>query len=127
MIERCFVQIKVFHEFLGLGDKTTGFPPSKPGVYEIAWEGGMRYRTKPSYQNIADEEQLTVPQTQFEVKGFILGDDAVSTCVEWISVDVAPALFFANRLKCSWNVLILSRLAISCQSAFTMASPCSRG
>merc|ERR1712028_178995 len=69
--------IKVFHSFLGLGDKSTGFPPSKPGVYEVAWEGGVRYRTKPNYQSIADEEQLALPQTQFEVKEFILGDDGL--------------------------------------------------
>jgi Ca2+-binding EF-hand superfamily protein len=69
--------IKVFHQFLGLGDKTTGFPASKPGVYEVAWEGGVRYRTQPSYQKIADEEQLALPQTQFEVKEFIMGDDGL--------------------------------------------------
>jgi hypothetical protein len=84
-IESCFVQIKVFHSFLhtflGLAPKTA-FPPSKPGVYEVVWEGGVRYRTKPNYQSIADEEDLALPQTQFEVREFIIGDDGVSTIAE---------------------------------------------
>ena len=96
MIERCFVQIKVFHQFLGLGDKTTGFPASKPGVYEVAWEGGVRYRTKPNYQSVADDEQLALPQTQFEVKEFVIGDDGVSTVVEWVFIDAVPALLSAD-------------------------------
>jgi hypothetical protein len=65
--------IKVFHQFLGLGDKSSGFPPSQPGVYEVAWEGGVRYRSNPEYQSIADDEQLALPQTQFEVKQFVIG------------------------------------------------------
>jgi len=65
--------IKVFHQFLGLGDKSAGFPPSQPGVYEVAWEGGVRYRSDPEYQSIADDEQLALPQTQFEVKQFVIG------------------------------------------------------
>jgi len=67
----------VFHQFLGLGDKTTGFLASKPGVYEVVWQGGVRYRTKPNYQSVADDEQLALPQTQFEVKEFVIGDDGL--------------------------------------------------
>jgi hypothetical protein len=42
-------------------------------VYEVAWEGGVRYRSNPEYQSIADDEQLALPQTQFEVKQFVIG------------------------------------------------------
>ena len=50
---------------------------SKPGVYKVAWEGGVHvgYRTKSNYQSIAVEEQIALPRTQFEVKEIVLGDD----------------------------------------------------
>ena len=70
-------QIKVFHAFLGLGEKKTGFPASTPGMYEVIWEGGVRYRTAPKYQSIAEKELLALPETQYEIEDFVTGEDGV--------------------------------------------------
>lgn len=69
--------IQVFHQFLGLGNKSTEFAASKPGVYTVSWFGGIRYRTEPDYQSIADEEEIALPQTQYEVREFITGEDGL--------------------------------------------------
>ena len=83
-------QIQVFHQFLGLGNKSTEFAASKPGVYTVSWFGGIRYRTEPDYQSIADEEEIALPQTQYEVREFITGEDGVTAVAEFTGLIACP-------------------------------------
>jgi len=66
--------VTVFHQFLGCveGDPPD-FPECTPGVYSVVWEGGVRYRNSPNYQDIADYEQLALPETEFEISHFKKG------------------------------------------------------
>eukprot|EP00656_Telonema_subtile_P054119 TRINITY_DN799_c0_g1_i5.p1 TRINITY_DN799_c0_g1~~TRINITY_DN799_c0_g1_i5.p1 ORF type:complete len:368 (-),score=106.31 TRINITY_DN799_c0_g1_i5:87-1190(-) len=65
--------VNVFHQFIGKGEKKQEFAACKPGVYSVCWEGGVRYRLSPNYQDIADEEQLALPDTHFDIEHFAQG------------------------------------------------------
>jgi len=63
--------VNVFHQFIGKGDTKPGvFDPCEPGVYSVCWEGGVRYRHTPNYQDIVDAEQLALPDTHFDIEHF---------------------------------------------------------
>jgi len=66
--------VSVFHQFLGCAkDTKVDYGECQPGVYKVVWEGGVRYRRSPSYQDIADDEQLALPETEFEIVHFEQG------------------------------------------------------
>lgn len=65
--------VNVFHQFIGKGDTNQEFPECEPGVYSVCWEGGVRYRNTPNYQDIADGEQLALPDTHFDIEHFAKG------------------------------------------------------
>ena len=80
-----------------------------------------------------DEEQLALPLTQFEVKLIVLGDDGVSKCPLniWLLCDAnaSPSLPTGFHLTCrdSSSMHISIGQGTTFQSAFPMASLCSRG
>ena len=72
------VQVSVFHSFLGLGVQAGQTAQPEPGVFKVVWEGGVRYRNSPNYTDIADQEQLALPGTEFEIADFEKGNEANS-------------------------------------------------
>ena len=47
--------VRVFHQFLGLGDLKTGFTKLEPGVFEVIWPGGIRLRQSPNPMDVQNE------------------------------------------------------------------------
>jgi len=70
--------VSVFHSFLGLGVQAELSAKPIPGVFKVVWEGGVRYRNSPNYTDIADQEQLALPGTEFEIAEFERGGEANS-------------------------------------------------
>eukprot|EP00656_Telonema_subtile_P054121 TRINITY_DN799_c0_g2_i3.p1 TRINITY_DN799_c0_g2~~TRINITY_DN799_c0_g2_i3.p1 ORF type:complete len:362 (-),score=133.67 TRINITY_DN799_c0_g2_i3:110-1195(-) len=70
--------VEVFHAFLGLGAKTEATAMPEAGVWHVIWEGGVRYRNSPNYTDIAEQEQLALPGTEFEIAEFERGTAANS-------------------------------------------------
>ena len=77
-LTRSDAQVSVFHSFLGLGVQAELSAKPIPGVFKVVWEGGVRYRNSPNYTDIADQEQLALPGTEFEIAEFERGCEANS-------------------------------------------------
>jgi len=61
------------------------FPPSEPGVFEVVHEGGIRYRNEPVFHTISDCKQLALPQTQYEIRELVTGDDGLEYAyISWL-------------------------------------------
>ena len=56
--------------FMGLGERTTQREASRPGVYQVVYEGGIRFRRSACMQDLASTKSLALFNERFAVLRF---------------------------------------------------------